>query len=55
MALMTCACVLTGVENYAMTPGSVLTMALVVMVVGGVVTIVRRVHAAYAYLGLTQK
>jgi phosphatidylglycerophosphate synthase len=50
MALMTCACVLTGVENYVMEPGSALTIALVVVIVGGVVTIVRRVHAAYAYL-----
>lgn len=50
MALMTVACVLTGVESYVLAPGSVLMIALLVLVISGVVTIVRRVHAAYVYL-----
>jgi phosphatidylglycerophosphate synthase len=50
MALMTCACVLSGIENYAMEPGTVLSIALAVQILFGGVTIVRRVRAAYAYL-----
>jgi len=38
------------IENYAMEPGTVLSIALAVQILFGGVTIVRRVRAAYAYL-----
>jgi phosphatidylglycerophosphate synthase len=50
MALMTGACVLTGVESYGLAPGSVLTIALLIVLIGGIITVYRRVHSAYTYL-----
>ncbi len=50
MALMTIACVLTAVEGYFWQPGYILLLALGIIVIGCVVTIVRRSRQAYLFL-----
>lgn len=50
MALMTIACLLSAFEGYFWMPGSILLVALGIIVVGCVVTIYRRCRQAYGFL-----
>ncbi len=50
MALMTTACVLTAVEGHFWEPGYSLLLSLGIIVIGCIVTIVRRSRQAYTFL-----
>jgi len=50
MAIVTVACLVSTVETFWWNQGTVLLVALIVIVAGCVVTVARRSYAAYAYL-----
>ncbi|MGR9088676.1 MAG: CDP-alcohol phosphatidyltransferase family protein [Gammaproteobacteria bacterium] len=50
MAVMTAACLATAAEGFFWTQGYVLAFALAVIVAGTLLTLVRRIRAAYLYL-----